>query len=157
MTLLRNAIGWLGGHVRLAIEYALIALLVSVSGFALWQWGHSQQQDKERAELASKVAAANGIIGSLVQDNHAQDQAIAALRELRAKDAKAITGLQRDNAHADRRSLSFKMKLDQLERNNARAKTLLDTAVPPDTGCVLDGRTCPGSEPPHASSSRATH
>ena len=157
MTLLRNAMGWLGGHVRLAIEYALIALLVSVSGFALWQWGHSQQQDKERAELASKVAAANGTIDGLVQDNRAQDQAINALRELRAKDAKAITGLQRDITHADRRSLSVKTKLDQLERNNARAKTLLDTAVPPDTGCVLDGRACPGGEPPHASSSRASH
>lgn len=157
MTLLRNAMGWLGGHVRLAIEYVLIALLVSVSGFALWQWGHSQQQDKERAELAHKVATANGIIGGLVQDNRAQDRAIDALRELRDKDTKAILGLQKDITHADRRSLSVKAKLDQLEMNNARAKTLLDTAVPSDVGCVLDGRPCPGSEPPHASSSRAAH
>lgn len=157
MTLLRNAMGWLGGHARLAIEYVLIALLVSVSGFALWQWGHAQQQDQERAVLASKVAEANGTINNLVLDNRAQDDAIAALRDLRAKDAKAIAGLQKDIVHADRRSLSVKTKLDQLEMNNARAKTLLDTAVPPDTGCVLDDRPCPRSEPSHASSSRAAH
>ena len=156
MTLIRDAVGWLGGHVRLAIEYALIGLLVSVSGFALYQWGHGKQQDAERAELYGKYQAANVAIQGLVSDNQAQDVAISALKELRAKDAKAITGLQKDVAHADRRSLSVKTTLDQLEKNNARAKTLLDIVVAPDVGCVLDGRACPRGEPPHASSSGKT-
>jgi len=36
-------------------------------------------------------------------------------------------------------------KVRQLEKTNADAKALLDTAVPPALGCVLDGRPCPGS------------
>jgi uncharacterized membrane protein affecting hemolysin expression len=147
MALLGKALAWFTGHARLVIEYILIGLLVSVSGYALWQWGHSHQQDTQIATLAGSLntlsATSTQTINSLVQSNADQDAAIASLKDLREKDAKAIAGLQKDVVHAAVSRESVSKKLELLEKNNAQAKKLLDTAVPADTSCVLDRRPCP--------------
>lgn len=143
MNLLRNAFSWLLGHVRLAIEYALLGGFVVLGAYALWQRTHSAEQDTQILNLSDKLTSSTKVINGLVEANADQDKAISDLRDLRARDADAILGLQKDIAHADARNLSVRAKLAELEKNNARAKELLDTAVPPDVGCVLDGSVCP--------------
>ena len=142
MKILSNAVGWFTGHARLVIEYVLIGLLVSVSGYALWSWGHANQQDVKIAAMSGTLDARAQVIDTLVQTNVDQDNAIAALKDLRERDAKAIAGLQKDKAYAASDRRSWAAKLEQLEKSNALAKKLLDIAVPADTSCVLDRRPC---------------
>jgi len=145
--LLSNAWGWLLGHVRLAIEYVLIAVVVALGAWALWARTHSAQQDAQIQDLAHSLRDSQQTIVALGQANLMQDRAIDGLKRIREKDALAILGLQTDVTRVDALRASAKAKLDQLEKNNARAKELLDIAVPDDIGCVLDGRPCASASP----------
>lgn len=131
-------------HARLVIEYALIGLVIALGAWSLWARGDMARQSTEIATLQGKEALHSKAIDALVSVNQAQDTAIAKLRELRERDAKQILGLQADLTHADVRSDSMRAKMEQLEKNNARARDLLDLGIPDDVGCVLDDRPCAG-------------
>lgn len=128
------------GKLRLYIEYALIAAMVALAGFSLSSW-------IQRRELSQKLDTTNAKVGTLSESlsqqvtiNNQQEGAINQLRKLRKVDSDAIQGLQsalQSNASNNQAILN---KLQQLEKNNAQAKALLDTPVPPDLACVLDGR-----------------
>ena len=147
-----NGVAWVFGHVRLIIEYALIAAMVVLAGLYVSQRIHGLELDTKVQQLAGEAKLADGTIKVLAKANVDQDQAIDRLRELRAKDSQQIQSLQKDFKKTDRASLQVKAKLSELEKTNVQAKSLLDTAVPDAVGCVLDGTTCPahsGSVHPH--------
>jgi hypothetical protein len=145
MKLIGRASAWLTGHARLLIEYALIAAVVSLGGAFLYAKIHIAQQETQIAKFGDSLASASSTIKAQIAVNHQQDQAISTLKELRQRDSDAIVGLQADISKADTRGSQTRAKLDQLEKNNARAKVLLDTVVPDDVGCVLDHRPCPAA------------
>lgn len=154
MTTIRNLAKSLGGafgtftswafsHVRLLIEYAMIAALVALAGLYVAQRIHGLQLDAQVQKLASDAQLADGTIKVLARANVDQDAAIASLKELRAKDSRQIQSLQKDFKKTDAASLQVKAKLAALEKTNVQAKSLLDTAVPDVARCVLDGTPCP--------------
>ncbi len=138
-----NGVGWVFGHVRLIIEYAMIAAMVILAGLYVAQRIHGLQLDTEVQKLTNHSKLADGTIKVLADANVEQDRSIARLKELRAKDSRQIQSLQKDFKKTDRASLQIKAKLSELEKTNVQAKSLLDTAVPDTVGCVLDGTTCP--------------
>lgn len=154
MTTIRNIAKGLGGafgtftswafsHVRLLIEYAMIAALVALAGLYVAQRIHSLQLDTQVQKLAGDAQLADSTIKVLAQANVDQDAAIASLKELRARDSRQIQSLQKDFKKTDAASLQVKAKLAALEKTNVQAKSLLDTAVPDVARCVLDGTPCP--------------
>jgi hypothetical protein len=154
MTTIRNIAKGLGGafgtltswafsHVRLLIEYAMIAALVALAGLYVAQRIHGLQLDAQVQKLASDAQLADGTIKVLARANVDQDAAIASLKELRARDSRQIQSLQKDFKKTDAASLQVKAKLAALEKTNVQAKSLLDTAVPDIDRCVLDGTPCP--------------
>lgn len=143
LTLIRKATGWALGHVRLLIEYALLALVVALAGAVLYGRIHAVQQDAKIDDLASSLGKAADSLQQQVQVNRDQDAAIAKLHELRELDGQAINGLAQDLHAVGERNHAIRQKLAQLEKHNAQAKALLDTAVPDPLGCVLDRRPCP--------------
>lgn len=134
---------WVFGHVRLIIEYALIAAMVALAGLYVTQRIHGLQLDTQVEKLKSDAQQAADIRQKLVEANADQDAAIAGLKELRARDSRQIQSLQKDFKKTDAASMQVKAKLAALEKTNVQAKSLLDTAVPDVARCVLDGTPCP--------------
>lgn len=144
------------GRARLVIEYMLIGLVVALGAWALWARGDLARQNTQIVELRGASERQGATIKSLADVNKVQDDAIAKLRELRERDARQIIGLQSDLTHADVRSDSMRAKVEALEKNNARARDLLDLDVPDDVGCVLDDRPCTGAGRPDEGRARDT-
>lgn len=134
---------WAFSHVRLLIEYALIAAVVALAGLYVAQRIHGLQLDAQVQKLAGDAQLADGTIKVLAQANADQDAAIASLKDLRARDSRQIQSLQKDFKKTDAASMQVKAKLAALEKTNVQAKSLLDTAVPDVARCVLDGTPCP--------------
>jgi len=149
LTAIRKAVGWALGHVRLIIEYALLALVVALAGAVLYGRIHAVQQDARISSLASDLNKAADTIGEQVAANQEQDAAIAKLNELRELDGKTIAALNRDLHQVGAQGAAMRQKLAQLEKHNAQAKALLDTPVPDAVGCVLDRRPCPAAIDPN--------
>lgn len=140
---------WVLSHVRLVIEYAMIAAMVALAGLYVAQRIHGLQLDTQVQKLTSDAQLADGTIKVLAQANVDQDQAIASLKELRARDSRQMQSLQKDFKKTD---AGTKAKLAALEKTNAQAKSLLNAIVPDAVSCVFDGTPCParsGSVNPH--------
>jgi hypothetical protein len=149
MSLIGSLLGWVKGKTRLFIEYALITAVVALAGYAV-------MARHERVELNGKVQGLNaslvGMTGKLdqqIQIGKDQDHTIAELQRLRLQDESAIAGLQEGLSATVRDDHAVRSRLDQLERNNAAAQSLLGMAVPRELGCVLDGTPCPASGDTH--------
>ncbi|MET4675912.1 MULTISPECIES: hypothetical protein [unclassified Luteibacter] len=148
-SLLRSGWSLITSKARLIIEYGLIAAVVALAGWTLATWWTNRQTV---ASLTSSLTDVSGRVGGLthdlsqqVQANKDQDDAIAELKRLRTIDSQALGELQGELAKADTKGDTVRRKLAELEKSNADAKALLDTAVPPALGCVLDGTPCPGA------------
>jgi hypothetical protein len=139
--------GWIFGHFRLILEYALVAALVATMGVVLTMKIHSAEQDVTIAKVNSDLATTAQIAAAAKQANLDDQAAIDELKTLRAKDSTAIQGLQTDFAKTNVDQAAVKSKLAILEKTNVQAKQLLDTPVPAAVGCVLDGTACPTAKP----------
>ncbi len=143
--LLSSAFSWVTGNARLVIEYALLAALVVVGVIAMTAKMHGLVLDKQISDMQGKVDTQQGTINNLVDANTQQQQAIGQLQDMRDKDSHTIVGLQGDLKMFRVSAKSVSDKVSELEKNNARAKALMDVAVAPDIGCVLDGTPCPAA------------
>lgn len=143
--LLSSAFSWVTGNARLVIEYALLAALVVVGVIAMTAKMHGLVLDKQISDMQGKVDTQQGTINNLVDANTQQQQAIGQLQDMRDKDSHTIVGLQGDLKLFRVSAKSVSDKVSELEKNNARAKALMDVAVAPDIGCVLDGTPCPAA------------
>lgn len=151
-----RAVSWVTGHARLIIEYMLIACVVALGVAILYGRIHLAQQDTQLAKQAGKLAevsqqldGATDTIKAQVAVNKAQQEALDKLDRLRDADSTAIAGLQHDVKLVNAKRAELRSKLDQLEKNNAKAKALLDTPVPPSLGCLLDDAPCPAASTGH--------
>jgi hypothetical protein len=133
---------WVTGKARLIIEYVLLALVVALAGYTVFSFVERKQLIANVSDLSTKLGNVSQTLNQQVAINHDQDAAIAEVKRLRGLDGDAIQGLQKDLATAQTHDHSIRQKLAQLEKNNADARDLLDTAVPVGLGCVLDGQAC---------------
>lgn len=133
---------WVTGHVRLLIEYALIAVFVTLAGFAVQQYYHGKGLQEQVDKLNTDVGSLNTSIDQLATVNHQQDEAIQKMRKLREIDSQSITALQTGLSSNKRVSEATRDMLNQLEVTNAAAKEILDMPLDPGLRCMLD-RTCP--------------
>lgn len=151
--LLSKGFALVKSKARLVLEYALITGVVALGAWSVATWYQNRETVKG---LTTTVTDLSGRLGGVAADlkttvaaNKVQDDAIAELKRLRGIDSKALGELQGELAKADTRAATVRQKIAELEKSNADAKALLDTAVPPALGCVLDGTPCPGSAGGH--------
>lgn len=141
--LLNSGRAWLAGKARLIIEYVLIIALIVLGVYGTVAYYRTKTLTDTTLSLSEKLGGLSGTLDKQVQANADQDKAIADLARLRQIDSQALDGLHHELDKADAKGDAVQQKLRQLEKTNAAAKTLLDTAVPPALGCVLDGTPCP--------------
>jgi ABC-type transporter Mla subunit MlaD len=148
MTLLTKAMEWVKSRSRLIIEYALIILFMVLGVYGTFAYFRARDLTKTTITLSEKLGTVSNTLDQQVQANKDQDVAIADLARLRQIDSKALEGLHQELDKADTKGETLRQKVRQLEKTNADAKALLDTAVPPALGCLLDGTPCPGGNKP---------
>lgn len=149
MNLLSKALAFVGARARLWIEYALIGLVVALAGYAVSSYLQRRQLTHTVTDLSSQLGSMSTTLAQQVQANKDQDAAIGTLKNLRETDSHALQGLQARLGKYAAKDTAIRNKLAELEKTNAAAKSLLDTAVPDAVGCVLDRRPCPDSHHPH--------
>lgn len=140
-----TGLSWVRGKARLIIEYVLLAAFVSLAGFTISTWMQRRELAGRVTELSQTVGGLSGSLQQQVDINHQQDQAITELRRLRGLDSQALTGLQKELADAGKKGDNLRQRIAQLEKTNEQARALLDTPVPAELGCLLDGRPCPAA------------
>jgi DNA-directed RNA polymerase subunit F len=149
---------WLGGKARLALEYMLLVAFIALAGWSVGTWWQNRATVKSLTEnvtdLSGRLTGVSKDLTSAVSANKDQDAAIAELKRLRAIDSQALGELQGELSKADTKAERVRQKIAELEKTNADAKALLDTAVPPALGCVLDGTPCPGAAADHPDGGR---
>lgn len=147
--LLGNVWSAVKGRASLLLAYALIIALVASVGWSVgtvWQNRATVKELRDKATgLEGQVARFKGDLGAAIQSNKDQDAAITELRRLRDIDSQALDGLHTELAKAGSRGDDLRARVRELERTNADAKALLDTAVPPELGCLLDRAPCTGA------------
>lgn len=148
MNLIGKALAFIGARARLWIEYALIGVVVALAGYAVSSSLQRRQLTRTVNTLSEQLGSVSTTLSQQVQANHDQDAAIAALKDLRTTDSHALQGLQDRLGTYAKKDAVIRTKFAELERTNAAAKSLLDTAVPDAVGCVLDHRPCTGGDHP---------
>jgi cell division protein FtsL len=137
--------GWslVKDKARLIIEYVLILIVIVLGVYGTVAYFRTKSLTTTTLSLSEKLGGLSGTLDQQVRANADQDRAIADLARLRRIDSQALEGLHNELDKADTKGDALRQKVRQLEKTNAAAKTLLDTAVPPALGCVLDGTPCP--------------
>ena len=145
--MLSGLINWfktaVSGKARLIIEYLLLAVLVAVAGYSVNSYVQIKGLSKSNADLNTKVGGLSGALDTVVKVNGTQQEAIDRLKGLRQTDAAALSGLKIELEQNGTKTTKVAAKVSQLEKNNAEAKKVMDTAVPRDLGCVREGPECP--------------
>ena len=147
-----TALNWIRTHPRLIIEYLMILAMVVLAGTVFSLKLHAAHQDLTIATTADTLKSTQDTLRVAAVDNAAQDVAIKALHDLQQKNDQQIQSLQGDVQNNAKVSDGVRAKVKTLEINNAAAKQIIDSTVPPQLGCVLD-RNCPAATPAHADSS----
>ncbi|SEO76561.1 hypothetical protein SAMN02800692_2006 [Luteibacter sp. UNC138MFCol5.1] len=147
-TLLAKGWAFVTSKARLFLEYGLIIAVVALGSWSVATWWQNratvQGLTENVTDLSGRLGGVSHDLQAAVNANKDQDDAIAELKRLRAIDSKALNELQGELAKADTKGETVRRKLAELEKSNADAKALLDTAVPPALACVLDGSPCAG-------------
>lgn len=126
---------------RLAIEYGLIAVLITVAGFTFSLWLSKGKTEKALSHAKSSLASVQGRLDSVEQINQTQEATIGELKELRLLDAQALTGLLSDYKSLSKSDTRARKRLDTLEKTNEVVRNYLDQRIPPDLVCLLND-TC---------------
>ena len=131
---LSGVVKFVTGNVRLAIEYALIGLIVVSTATSVTLWYRTKTLEDKNDTLHSRVA-----INEIV--NKTQDATIADLKELRVQDAATMVGLIADYAKLSKSDGRARKKLADLEKENANIRAYLEQPLPPELACMFNG-TC---------------
>ncbi len=144
-TLLSSAWSYLTSKARLIVEYGLILVVIILGVYGTMAYFRTKSLTESTLDLSQRLGQVKGTLDQQVDTNKDQDKAIAELKRLRDLDSQALDGLHNELDKADTKGQTLRDKVRQLEKTNADAKALLDTAVPPAVGCVLDDTPCQGS------------
>lgn len=130
------ATSFVGGNVRLVIEYVLIGLVIACAATAIALWYRTSYLEERNDELRVRVTNAEVI-------NEAQDQTITDLQDLRQQDAEVMAGLVTDFAHLSKSDFRARQRLSELEKHNETVRDYLDQRIPPDLVCLLNDSCTP--------------
>lgn len=131
--------------IRLWIEYALVALVLAVAGFAVTIKVQSLQQETHISELSSALERTREQIGVVASVNDAQEQVIMDLADQREVDGKAIVDLMDTYKGLAIIDKNLRGALAQLEKDNEQARSYLNGTIPESVSCLYDG-SCPPSD-----------
>lgn len=131
--------------IRLWIEYALVALVLAVAGFAVTLKVQSLQQETHISELSSALERTREQIEVVASVNDAQEQVIMDLAEQREVDGKAIVDLMDTYKGLAIIDKNLRGALAQLEKDNEQARSYLNGTIPESVSCLYDG-SCPPSD-----------
>lgn len=125
--------------IRLWIEYALVALVLAVAGFAVTLKVQSLQQETHISELSSALERTREQIEVVASVNDAQEQVIMDLAEQREVDGKAIVDLMDTYKGLAIIDKNLRGALAQLEKDNEQARSYLNGTIPESVSCLYDG------------------
>ncbi|HEY4292072.1 hypothetical protein [Luteibacter sp.] len=147
-SLLSSGWAFVTSKARLVLEYGLIIAVVALGSWSVATWWQNRETVRgltdNVTDLSGRLGGVSADLKAAVAANKDQDTAIAELKRLQGIDSKALNDLQGELSKADTKAATVRQKIAELEKSNADAKALLDTAVPPALGCVLDGTPCSG-------------
>lgn len=138
---LASALGFMKNKKRLVIEYALIAVLVAVAGFTFTMWLSKERIEKSLLTTQLELQTVSSRLNSVEEVNQAQEATISELKELRLKDAQALTGLLTDYKTLADNDYRARQRLSSLEKSNETVRNYLNQPIPPDLVCLLNN-TC---------------
>lgn len=138
---LASALGFMKNKKRLVIEYALIAVLVAVAGFTFAMWLSKERTEKSLLTTQLELQTVSSRLNSVEEVNQAQEATISELKELRLKDAQALTGLLTDYKTLADNDYRARQRLSSLEKSNETVRNYLNQPIPPDLVCLLNN-TC---------------
>lgn len=120
----------LGGKLRLFVEYALVAGLLAVGGwaFALYLQRGSLRKDVESQTLQ---------ISTLTRINVSQDQALKLIQAHRDRDNKLVERLINDLEGLGTVDKEVRRRLTDLENTDAVVHDYLADSVPPQLSCLF--------------------
>lgn len=122
---------------RLALEYALIGLVIAMSAYCLSVYIKGKNTERALEKTVTALKSANSQLA--LQEAITEDQraAILDLKSTRESDANAFNGLLKDFRVLSLKDAAAKKKLESLERQNEKARDYLNNAVPPELECLL--------------------
>lgn len=140
LPLLSHFIDFCKNKARLAIEYALIAAVVTLAGVVLTMWFQKEQLRTSVAQLEGNV-----LVLRIANDGHKLQ--IQSLEKERLQDAKALSGLINDVRDLAERDTAWRKNLGTLESKNEVVRRYLDSPIPADLECMLDETCGTGNRP----------
>lgn len=131
---------------RLAIEYALIALVIAMSAYSLSAYIKTAKLERALTASAAKLDSTKNEL--MLQEIITQDQrnVISELNTIRKNDAIAFVGLLKDFRAISLKDAASKKKLETLELQNENVRKYLDGDIPSELECLLTP-SCKSSNP----------
>lgn len=160
LNLIPNAVGWVTSNVRLIIEYALIAIIVTLCGTTLAMWSGKTLVEKRLLSTEKSLIQVGSRLETVETINEIQEGTITTLKTLRDKDSEIMSKLVDGYDNLVRQDGSVRARLSNLEQSNEAVREYLDKPIPPDLACLLNATTCAakggnGSRVPAAASKPA--
>lgn len=146
---LSGAATFVASKGRLIIEYALIAIVVTLCGVASALWVQKQRTAYTLAKTETRLVGAEGRITAVEGVNQAHEATIQDLKKLRGQDAKAIDGLITDYKGLSKSDEAARSRLQNLEKSNATVRTYLNQRVPAELTCLLNNTCAPADKDSH--------
>lgn len=123
---------------RLLIEYALLAVLLVTLGLSFSLWLSRKKTDDMLTTANEHIELLKTRVAVVEQVNEFQQGTIDTLEQLRAQDAKALTGLSDDYERLNSRDQSVRKRIQELEKTNAQVRSYLDQPLPDDLRSLLN-------------------
>lgn len=119
---------------RLVIEYLMIAGLVALCAITTTLWF-------QKNSIAEKLDRTQDQVVRLRDTVEIQGGTIDTLKELRTTDATALTGLLTDYKSLSKNDATVRDRLRKLEQSNEVVRKYMETPIPVELQCLLNG-TC---------------
>lgn len=131
---------------RLAIEYGMIAVIITIGGYTFTLWNAHKRTQLDLAQTQTEVVSLNGKVGVLETITQAQATRIDDLKALREKDSETLEDLLNDYKQLAAHDAQARVRLQKLEKNSPVIKHYLDSSIPDDLICLLNKECAPKSD-----------
>lgn len=123
---------------RLWLEYAMLALILGLAGFAFYGYMKGKVLNATVTKLETDVANSDARVKEVEEANRQQVQAIKTIQNLTETQTALVSGLSEDLQKIAVRDKTTSLRLSALEKSNAALTQYLDTRIPTPVGCMLD-------------------
>lgn len=125
-------------NLRLYLEYFILAVLLAVAGLAVTLKMQTYRQEISITNLNTGLDKALDRVEVVEGVNQAQEKVIVTLANQREIDNKAVSDLLDTYQALKSTDQRLRGKLDELEKNDEKAKAYLATVLPESVACVYD-------------------